>query len=424
MYSPTFIDAFSGCGGLALGLLNAGWRGSFAIEKHPHAFQTLSANLIHGDRVRFDWPEWLNTSAHDIADLLERSIDNLRALRGRVDMISGGPPCQGFSTAGRRRPDDPRNVLTEHYLRLVEAIRPRVILIENVRGFDIPMKGAPRNDGRTYAAYVMRRLEDLGYDVWSRIVLASDWGVPQNRPRFLIVGVQGGVAAGIDPFLRMDVLRGKFLRSKDLDPATPVSASEAIGDLVADGRPHVPSCDADVAGFDQIHYEEPRQPGPYLRMMRAGMAGRSPDGLRLPKHGATVAGRFREVLATCQPGRSMSPADRERIGMRKRSLTPLSPSRPACTITTLPDDVIHYAEPRILTVRECARLQSFPDWFSFKGPYTTGGPRRAHGCPRYTQVGNAVPPLMAEGIGLALLGIARDLHAEDFAESIEVRQVA
>jgi DNA (cytosine-5)-methyltransferase 1 len=79
----------------------------------------------------------------------------------------------------------------------------------------------------------------------------------------------------------------------------------------------------------------------------------------------------------------------------------LDPNDVAPTVTTIPDDFIHYSEPRVMTVRECARLQSFPDWFKFKGPYTTGGKRRAHQTPRYTQVGNAVPPLFAEIIGLA-----------------------
>lgn len=88
------------------------------------------------------------------------------------------------------------------------------------------------------------------------------------------------------------------------------------------------------------------------------------------------------------------------MNTKKAIMRVLDPNKPSVTVTTLPDDILHYDEPRILTVRECARLQSFPDWFDFSGSYTTGGQRRKVSCPKYTQVGNAVPPLMAEGMGL------------------------
>jgi DNA (cytosine-5)-methyltransferase 1 len=100
---------------------------------------------------------------------------------------------------------------------------------------------------------------------------------------------------------------------------------------------------------------------------------------------------------------NLSDDDRMLLGMLKRRTVPMSPTQPAPTLTTLPDDILHYCDPRILTVRECARLQSFPDWFGFKGKYTTGGDRRRFDCPRYTQVGNAVPPLLARAIGIGIL---------------------
>src|SRR5258706_540076 len=106
----------------------------------------------------------------------------------------------------------------------------------------------------------------------------------------------------------------------------------------------------------------------------------------------------------------LSKLDRERLGLSKHRTFPMAPDKLAPTVTTLPDDVLHYSEPRILTVRESARLQSFPDWFKFRGKYTTGGDRRKKECPRYTQVGNAVPPLLAQAIGT---GIARALALAD-----------
>lgn len=98
----------------------------------------------------------------------------------------------------------------------------------------------------------------------------------------------------------------------------------------------------------------------------------------------------------------MDDASRKTYNLKKHRIVPMAGSDPAPTVTTLPDDILHYSEPRILTVREYARLQSFPDWFHFKGKYTTGGKLRAKECPRYTQVGNAVPPLLARAIGKAL----------------------
>jgi len=116
----------------------------------------------------------------------------------------------------------------------------------------------------------------------------------------------------------------------------------------------------------------------------------------------------------------MSDHDRDRFGLLKHRVYPMSPSLPAPTITTLPDDVIHYSDPRILTVRESARLQSFPDWFEFRGKFTTGGNRRKKECPRYTQVGNAVPPLLARAIGSGISAALAE-HAKLQASETFVR---
>src|SRR3546814_4908419 len=115
-----------------------------------------------------------------------------------------------------------------------------------------------------------------------------------------------------------------------------------------------------------------------------------------------VRERFARILAECRRGVRMDDNARRSYGLKKHRIYPMSPTDPAPTITTLPDDVLHYSEPRILTVRESARLQSFPDWFQFKGKFTTGGDRRTRECPRYTQVGNAVPPPLARAHGTAI----------------------
>jgi DNA (cytosine-5)-methyltransferase 1 len=138
--------------------------------------------------------------------------------------------------------------------------------------------------------------------------------------------------------------------------------------------------------------------------------GSNPVGdLRLARHSAAIEKRFAEIIETCHAeGRlnvSVGAGIRARYGLKKQALRVLDPDLPSPTITSMPDDLLHYSEARTLTVRENARLQSFPDWFKFEGKYTTGGHRRRHEVPRFTQVANAVPPLAARAIGEALAEI-------------------
>ncbi|MBK9567244.1 MAG: DNA cytosine methyltransferase [Saprospiraceae bacterium] len=131
---PTYIDLFAGCGGLSLGLHQSGWKGLFAIEKSPFAFSTLKYNLI--DTLNhFDWPDWLEKTQHDIDQVLARKNKELKKLRGKVDLVAGGPPCQGFSTAGRREESDHRNELISSYIKFIRLVQPKIIFFENVKGF-------------------------------------------------------------------------------------------------------------------------------------------------------------------------------------------------------------------------------------------------------------------------------------------------
>lgn len=397
MVAKRFIDLFAGCGGLSLGLRRAGWNGVFAVEAHADAFETYRHNHL---RTNNDWPEWLPLAPMRIEQLISDHRSNLESLEGTIDLVAGGPPCQGFSTAGRRRQSDPRNELVSYYLDFLRIVRPRIVLLENVRGF-MTMRHEAAD---SYADYVEAELESLGYQVWSELLTASDWGVPQRRPRFFVIAALGDDLQGIDPFLRLKVARREFLKNRTLPIDREVSVGEAIDDLRTTGALRRPCHDGGVGGFEEIEYTAPPNPTGYLSLMRAG-ATKQPNGLRLPRHSAEVTQRFEQIQSTCKKGRPLTVEDRNRLNMKKRSLTPLSSHQPSSTVTTLPDDIIHYSEPRILTVRECARLQSFPDTFEFCGPYTTGGPRRGKSCPRYTQVGNAVPPLLAEAIGEILLGL-------------------
>lgn len=412
-----FVDLFAGCGGLSLGLQNAGLNPCFAVEAHADAFATYKANLLDRPDKEYIWPEWLPQTEHDIVEVLTNHTGRLEQLRGSIDLIAGGPPCQGFSTNGRRDPNDPRNRMVESYLSFVDLVSPKMVLLENVRGFT----SMEHEEGGMYSDYVARSLRHLGYDVWSELISATEWGVPQRRPRFFLVAVKQGLLRGVNPFERLRVARKPFLSSRGL-AREPTTVGDAIGDLETSRSEIVADPDFGHLGYSAIRYQQPQQMSAFARLMRRQAIGQ-PSDLRLPRHSAEVAGRFVQILETCPQGRSLSPTDRKRLGIRKRSTTPMDRDLPSPTITTLPDDLIHYSEPRILTVREHARIQSFPDWFSFTGPYTTGGARRKSACPRYTQVGNAVPPLLAEAFGEMLAGLLATISDQGGTELNNIGEV-
>lgn len=404
----TFADVFAGCGGISLGLISAGWQGRFAIEKNANAFETLKTNLVDGQQGDFNWPEWLPQKALSTSSLLKNHSQNLEELKGKISLLAGGPPCQGFSMAGRRTHSDPRNSLTEDYIKLVEKLQPRMLLIENVRGFTLPFKKHGNGDSKDtpYSTKVIERLEVIGYKVFSRLVDLSAYGVPQVRKRFIIIAIHNGDSAlkkldGKTPFDILTANREQFLSSKGLPTNKPVSVKQAIGDLEVTGKELIESTDFNLKGYKQIVYKTHGNKSNFVKLMSKGSRAQ-PDSLRLPKHKADTIRQFQNIIDTCTQGKTLSKDDRKRLGIKKHALTPLHADSPSATITTLPDDMVHYSEPRILTVRENARIQTFPDWFQFTGKYTTGGKDRKNECPRYTQVGNAVPPLFSEAIGQVL----------------------
>lgn len=409
MSKPRFIDLFAGCGGLSLGLCEAGWQGLFAIERSPLAFETLKHNLAAGARYQFDWPEWLPMEAMTCEELLEGYLPQLESLQGKVELIVGGPPCQGFSTAGKRNPNDPRNRMAEQYLKVVEAIHPDFIVIENVAGFNMRFESNLHDAMYTlgknsYASYIKDKLDAMGYEVSSSLINCAHYGVPQNRNRFLLIGEsrqrKGFTKADIFPSLLN--ARSDFLKSKNLPIDRPVTVYESISDLEVKHVDLILNKDSGLAGYYEIKECSSQNLSAYQQLMRNN---KKPNSLRLAKHKAETVEYFKHVQNICRPGKCLSKSERELIGSRKHSLTVLAKDSPSPTITTLPDDILHYDEPRILTVRESARIQSFPDWFEFQGKYTTGGSDRKKDCPRYTQVGNAVPPLLSEFLAMFIKGL-------------------
>lgn len=404
-----FVDLFAGCGGLSLGFSQAGLEGIFAIERDPMAFETFEANLLgnRGTGRPFRWPAWLERKAWCIEELLATHIVELKRLKGEIDVLCGGPPCQGFSFAGRRQEDDPRNLLFNKYVEVVEALKPKAIVLENVPGMkvlhrrgEVPLPAAER---QSYYDKLVGRLRDAGYEVASDLVDSSKFGVPQRRSRLIAIGMRKDLAEGFDDFGECafeSLERARLELLGDLRLPEKVSASEAISDLQTKGGRLQP-CEDPMAreGYVELAYACPKTG--YQVLMQDGYEGPM-DSMRLARHRPEITARFERIINECKKGVPMNEAARKGFGLKKQRIHPMSPSEPSPTVTTLPDDILHYSEPRILTVRESARLQSFPDWFHFRGKYTTGGHRRKKECPRYTQVGNAVPPLLARAIGMAV----------------------
>jgi DNA (cytosine-5)-methyltransferase 1 len=398
------IDLFAGCGGLAMGLSRAGFDGLFAVERDSMAFDTLRRNLVDEDapyRAFRNWPKWLPQTRIDIDSLLENphARKELEALRGSVALVSGGPPCQGFSAGGRRDGADERNSLVFRMLEFVELVRPRAVLIENVEGIARKFLCRPGASlgGDSVAGQVATLLQASGYTTAVQVLDSSEFGVPQTRRRVIIVGLLAPISSSaLESALKeqlgraADEVRNKY----GLPENRPVTAWEAIQDLSSADRVPCP----DSAGYDAAPYLQPQSP--YARLMRDGASG-IPNSHRFSKHGPRVSTLYRLAHQT-QPKGRLAKSFLRANGTKKDKKVLLDPEQPASTITTHPDEFIHCLEPRNITVREMARLQSFPDRFHFFGRYTINGPRRRFDVARCSQVGNAVPPLMAEGVGLAI----------------------
>lgn len=399
----TVIDLFAGCGGLSLGLYQAGWQGLFAIEKNAFAFETLKHNLIDNKR-HFDWPDWLPQTHHDINEVLDNQEEQLKNLRGTVDLVAGGPPCQGFSMAGQRIEDDVRNKLVFSYIRFIDYVRPKMILFENVKGFTYAFDKKKNSDAEPYSQKVIRELRKLHYNVKDFVIDFSKYGVPQRRKRFILVGIQDtiGTPDNFEELLMAN--RDKFLAKKGLSASTTIQ--DAISDLLrANGETPTP----DRKGFKSGLYGMENLT-PYEKYLRKDypLTHPIPDSHSFAKHTAEKLACYQRLLDEYpERGKRIDGANREPWGILQRGITVLDPHAVSPTITGHPDDYLHYSEPRIMTVRECARIQSFPDWYEIKKKYTTGGKMRKLEVPRYTQVGNAIPPLFAEQAGKVLQKMIR-----------------
>ena len=318
-------------------------------------------------------------------------------------MVAGGPPCQGFSTAGRRVENDSRNKLIKSYIAFIRLVQPKIIFFENVKGFTQKFD-KNKIQGKVYSEYVKGALryspKDLsyeGYNVYGKLVDFSEFGIPQKRTRFILVGIRKDIITAQKPKKFFSLImnnRESFLINKGIGINN--TLEEAISDLLRIEETISPDTKSFKAGL----YNNPTSN--YQLLLRGAYDRNIPDSHRFAKHSQATVEKLTFILEHAEKNKTLSTELKKQFNLKKRTVIPLAGNTPTPTITTLPDDYIHYSEPRIFTVREYARIQSFNDWFEFKGKYTTGGKRRTQEVPRYSQIGNAIPPLFGEQAGLIL----------------------
>lgn len=388
-----FIDLFSGAGGFTEGLLLAGdsdRRFELVVASDIH----LCAELTHTKRFKEQLGLNYEFLTEDIrSKIFVKKLKGLTrkvASKQTIDMIVGGPPCQGYSVFGPRDENDPRNDLFIHYLKTIQALKPKYFVMENVPGLATMYEGKAVDRIHSEVA----DMRPTKYDIVGPIKInASNYGVPQNRERIVFIGYRKGLTA--------------IKEIPSTHAGEPVTVREALDDLSflksweSNGyyhENHAPNS----------HYQEESRQGRLFRKFSL-----INDDNRLYNHDAArhtpeVIARF----AMIEPGKGFDSIPvalwEKHLKSSKKWCVRLDPDSASYTVVTLPDDFVHYKQHRILTVREMARLQSFDDTFVFYGPRSSGGggkgnKKRNKELPQYTQVGNAVPPLMAKAIGDVLL---------------------
>lgn len=373
---PTAVSLFSGCGGFCEGIESSGIDVRVAVEWDKYACETYRYNfprtpLFEGDVHDFLTPE----SGHSSQYRLEN-----------VDLVFGGPPCQGFSQIGKRDLDDERNELYKQYTRVVAQLRPRVFLMENVPNLAMMNKGH-------FKHLILKEFADLGYGNTVMLrVSADEFGVPQTRQRVIFIGTrdEDGLADDLESICHW-VLEG-------LKVDRPVTVAEAIGDLPSDI----------VHSGETMPYKKTLKPSAFQREMRLDFDGAfyskaakrsrgigKSEVLLHNHHTKEIQERRAHLISFLKPGFKADSLPKEIWnGARPEKWRRLHPDLPSYTILAqMHRDMSEWVHPELsrwITVREAARLQSFHDGFIFRGSEWQ----------QLKQIGNAVPPLLGYALGV------------------------
>lgn len=363
------LDLFSGCGGLSLGCKWAGFKTILAIDSDENCRATFHHNF---PKVPFICEDIKKVSAHKI----------LQKFGHKVDIIVGGPPCQGFSLANKNRDKhyDKRNHLLYEFVRFISIIQPKAFILENVRGLISKDKG-------TVLKNLLNKLETagIGYKVSWKLLTASNYGVPQHRKRLIIIGYRADLK--ITPKLDNNI------HYKSTDFNKQISLWEGISDL--------PIAKKEKIDNGVLYSKKPKNK--YQKLMQSN-SKKVYNHIPM-RHTQRIVERFK----TIKIGESLANVSKKHLPQKRGAIHQksncrfsqnnqrLHPDKPAPTITaSFQSNFIHPFLHRNLTAREAARLQSFPDTFIFKGKRTTMSWEK--GLSQYQQIGNAVPPLLAFAI--------------------------
>lgn len=430
---PYAIDLFCGAGGCSEGLIQAGFHILFSSDISDMVELTYTnrhkqLGLIQGKNTWFELADIRNLTGETIKNRVE-SLDDFDEMPD-IDLMIGGPSCQGFSRAGRRDKSDPRNMLFGEYVRVINEVRPRYIILENVEGFmdmqffgfkglDLPSSPGPvYPDGSVTPILLRSELQRIGYQTLEpRILNAADYGVPQRRNRVIFIGFREGEQPPEYPtplgtkLTLLDAIGDLIedpITRESVNPTQRLYQKESsLGRTMAlDGKP-IPATapltcleKPKVTDVVRERFSLFRQgeSGTNLRkrVMEIGIDISSKPALidmcskELNLSAEEVIDLFKNAEAT---------SDQVDVLLTKKNIRQRwAENEPSATIVSIPDDYISPWEPRTFSVREMARCQSFDDSFEFLGKRTTGGKLRRIEVPQYTQVGNAVPPLLAKAI--------------------------
>lgn len=462
---PLAVDLFCGAGGMSEGIIQAGFHIVFSSDKSLEASKTYlnrhqQLGLIDGFNTCF--------KTMDIKDLngsiILKSIKNLEIFKNKkikkIDAIFGGPPCQGFSRAGLRKKDDPRNLLFKEYLRVISEVSPNYVVLENVVGIldakldgFISYKGFNYKDGTKVTEILEKEFYELGYKIknygtkkegginFKKLILdASDYGVPQKRKRMILIAYKSNVEEPLDiSKFRLenkisvkealtDLIVDKKLKNKKLKTLEKDGKLKYIKDSINGRTPSFKtgnpiSQDGDIDNIDlssNFQYIKER-----FTLFKEGESAKNAKD-RIKKEGfenlknisclieetykkaselfgySNISQYKKDLKNIVNQNEIKKDKVVDLLLSKKNIRIRLNSEEPSRTVVTLPDDYISPFENRFFSVREMARLQSFDDSFVFLGKRTTGGPRRKVEVPQYTQVGNAVPPLLAKAVAMSI----------------------
>lgn len=354
------LDLFSGAGGLSRGFYDAGYEVVLGVDFDEAALKTFQANHGGAEAMKLDLFD------HNNIDVI---IDFLEKKKIKLDVLVGGPPCQGFSVAGPRNMNDKRNTLYTAMVKLAERVKPQAVVLENVPGM-------VQTNGGIGAKRVVEDFAKIGYRMVPKLLYAPDYGIPQIRKRVFFVGLR-------------EVVEDFKFPEPIVDKKNYVTCEEAIGDL-----PSLQTVDGEIIYGEDIQDYFCSAQNDYQRKMRA----RSET---VQNHiGSIPIEKTKHMISLVPEGKNYKALPEEYQGIYKyhEALTRYHGKKPSNTINTGHRSHFHYKWNRIPTVRESARLQSFPDDFIFYGNKSQ----------QYRQVGNAVPPMLGQAVAEALLPYLKD----------------